>query len=180
MVRLEYFTREDFEQLKQWISTEELMMKWAGSLFRFPLTNRSLAWYIKDTNNLPTSNAYIYKAIDTDTGETIGHISLGGISKKNRSGRISRVLVGDTAARGKGYCKQMVSAVLKIGFQDLQLHRICLGVYDFNPAAVKCYESAGMIIEGKQRDVLSFKGEWWTLVEMSILESEWRDQQNKI
>ncbi len=156
------------------------MMKWAGSLFRFPLTNRSLAWYIKDVNHPPTSNAYMYKAIDTDSGETIGHISLGGISKKNRSGRISRVLVGNTAARGKGYCKHMVSAVLKIGFEDLQLHRICLGVYDHNPSAIKCYESAGMIIEGRQRDVLAFKGEWWTLVEMSILESEWKALQNKV
>src|SRR5687767_723901 len=111
MIRLEYFTREDFEQLKQWISTDELMMKWAGSLFRFPLTNRSLAWYIKDINNPPVSNAYMYKAVDTESGQTIGHISLGGISKKNRSGRISRVLIGDDSARGKGYCKQMVSAV---------------------------------------------------------------------
>lgn len=155
------------------------MMKWAGGLFHFPLTDASLTWYIEDVNKLPESEAYIYKAIDDDTGQVIGHISLGSISGKNKSGRISRVLISD-AAKGKGYCKQMISVILKIGFEELQLHRICLGVYDDNPSAVKCYESAGMIIEGRQRDVLHFKGEWWSLIEMSILENEWRALQKKI
>ncbi len=179
MIRLEYFLREDFDQLKEWINNDSLLMKWAGGLFSFPLTDASLTWYIEDVNQLPESEAYIYKVIDIDSNEVVGHISLGSISRKNKSGRISRVLVSN-AARGKGYCKQMIRAVLKIGFEDLKLHRICLGVYDDNPSAVKCYESAGMIIEGKQRDVLFFKGEWWSLIEMSILESEWRALQTKL
>jgi RimJ/RimL family protein N-acetyltransferase len=122
---------------------------------------------------MPSSEAFIYKAIDTDTGKIIGHISLGGVSKKNRSARISRVLV-DANERGKGYCHQMLSAALKIGFEDLKLHRISLGVYDFNTSAIKCYQRAGMKLEGIQRDILLFKGNWWSLVEMSMLETEWK------
>jgi len=178
MIRLEYFKSEDFDQLKEWINSEELLVKWAGGLFSFPLTVKSLNWYIKDVNAIPESDAYMYKVIEANSGDVVGHISLGGISRKNKSGRISRVLIAD-AARGKGYCKQMINAVLKIGFEELKLHRICLGVYDPNPSAIKCYENAGMIVEGRQRDVLQFKGEWWTLVEMSILESEWRAGQTK-
>ena len=70
----------------------------------------------------------------------------------------------------------MVSAVLKIGFEDLKLHRICLGVYDFNKAAISCYKKAGLVIEGTNRDCLLFKTQWWSMVEMSILEEEWRDE----
>lgn len=171
MIRLEYFERSDFEQLINWIDSEELLMNWAGSLFSYPLTIESLEWYINDTNDPANSEAMVYKAVDTITGQTVGHISLGSLSPRNRSGRITRVLVGP-AYQGKGYCCQMVKALLKIGFEQMQLHRISLGVYDFNTAALKCYQKAGMTIEGTNRDCLLYKGQWWSLVEMSMLEGE--------
>jgi len=172
MIRLEYFERDDFPELMSWIKDEDLLVNWSGSLFRFPLTHTSLEWYIEGVNVIPRSKAYVYKVIETETGESVGHISLGSISKKNKSGRISRVYVASNR-RGKGYCNMMVKAILKIGFEELKLHRISLGVYDFNISAIKCYQSAGMKIEGIHRDVLRFKNNWWSLVELSILEKEW-------
>jgi RimJ/RimL family protein N-acetyltransferase len=178
MVRLEYFDKKDFKQLIEWMNSEHLMTNWAGSLFRYPLTEDSLDWYLEDTNNLDKSDAFVYKAIDIETGETVGHISLGGISPKNRAARISRVLVGDTAERGKGYCTGMIAEILKIGFEELKLHRISLGVYDFNHAAIKCYERCGFVREGVMRDVLQYEeGNYWSLIEMGILEDEWRTWQ---
>ena len=174
MIKLEYFERSDFAQLMEWIKDDELLMNWSGSLFSFPLTENSLEWYIEDVNDLANSEAFVYRAVDTENGNAVGHISLGGISKKNRSGRISRVLVGNNDRR-KGYCSAMMQAILKIGFEDLKLHRINLGVYDFNTSAINCYQKAGLKIEGIMRDSLLFKGNWWSLVEMSILEHEWKN-----
>ena len=174
MIQLSYFSREDFPQLMEWIGDEEILMNWSGALFSFPLTTESLDWYIEDVNDIELSEAFVYKATDITAGKVIGHISLGGISKKNKAGRISRVFVAPEF-QGKGYCRQMVTAVLKIGFEDLKLHRICLGVYDFNKAAISCYKKAGLVIEGTNRDCLLFKDEWWSLVEMSILKEEWAD-----
>ena len=178
MIKLEFFTKDDFEQLIQWVDTESLLISWSGSLFSFPLTQSSMEWYLGDTNDLNTSGALVYKAVETETGETIGHISLGGISRKNKSARISRVLIGNAANKGKGYCKQMITEVLKVGFDEMQLHRISLGVYDYNTAALKCYQAAGFSIEGTMRDVLLHEGKWWSLIEMGILENEWH--QNKL
>lgn len=179
MLELQYFKQDDFEQLINWIKDEALLINWCGSLFNYPLTHKSLDWYIQDVNDLATSDAFVYKAVDTATGLTVGHISLGGVSRKNRSARISRVLIGDTA-RGKGCCQGMVKAILKIGFEDLKLHRIELGVYAFNTAAIACYKKTGFTIEGIRRDVLLHAGEWWSLVEMSILETEWNANQTAI
>jgi len=176
MIVLEYFGRNDFDQLMKWIEDDELLMNWSGSLFSYPLTLKSLEWYIDDVNDINNSDAFIYKAVDVVSGKTVGHISLGSISKKNKSGRISRVLVGGNDNKGRGCCQQMVKAVLKIGFEELQLHRISLGVYDFNTAAINCYKKSGLIVEGITRDVLNFKGNWWSLVEMSILEKEWNNR----
>ncbi len=171
MIRLEYFVKDDFQQLINWINTEELMINWSGRMFNFPLTQDSLTWYIDDTNHIGTSDVFIYKAID-EQDNVVGHVSLGSISQTNKSARISRVFVSQEG-RGRGVCRDMIKAVLQIGFEQLDLHRIALGVYDTNKAATKCYEGAGMKIEGTNRDVLLHGGSYWSMVEMSILEDEW-------
>jgi RimJ/RimL family protein N-acetyltransferase len=173
MIKLEHFGPADFQQLINWIDTEELLIKWSGSLFSFPLTIRSLEWYIKDSNIPHESDAFVYKAVDTETGEVVGHISLGGLSWKNRSCRITRVLI-DPASQKKGFCQQITKAALKIGFEELGMHRIGLGVYNNNDAAVNCYLKSGFSIEGVSRDILWFNNEFLSMVEMAILEDEWK------
>ncbi len=174
MIRLEYFERSDFNQLIEWVHDEQLMTNWAGSLFRFPLNEKSLDWYLENSNDLQTSDVLIYKAVETATGAVVGHISLGSINRDEGSARISRVLVGNTAKRGSGICGGMMKAILKIGFEELQLHRISLGVYDVNTAAIRCYQKTGFVTEGLLREVKKFNNEYWSLFEMSILENEWR------
>jgi RimJ/RimL family protein N-acetyltransferase len=175
MIKLEPFTSADFAQLIAWVDTERLLYEWSGSLFSFPLTPGALNWYLEGANDFTNPEVFIYKAVETETGRAVGHISLGGISEQNRSGRISRVLVAE--GKGRGYCAAMVRALLQIGFEQLHLHRIDLGVYDFNHAAIRCYQRCGFQVDGVLRDVLRHDDHYWSLVEMSILEQEWVAQQ---
>ncbi|MES2767083.1 MAG: GNAT family protein [Bacteroidota bacterium] len=178
MIKLETFKKEDFQQLIDWIDNDRLMTNWAGALFSFPLTEDSLDWYIQDTNDMKNSDTFVFKAVETATGQTVGHISIGSISWKNKSARVSRVLVGNTEKRGRGICQGMINAILKLGFEGLELHRITLGVYDYNKAAIRCYEKCGFKTEGVMRDSFRYQDtEYWTLVEMGILEDEWRELQ---
>jgi RimJ/RimL family protein N-acetyltransferase len=179
MIKLEYFTKADFPQLLQWIDDEYIMTNWAGSLFRFPLSEASLDWYLEGANQLETADVLIYKAVETVTGEVVGHISLGSINRSEGSARISRVLVGNTTLRGKGICQGMMKGILRIGFDELNLHRIGLGVYDFNVAAIGCYKKAGFSTDGLLRDVKKFGDAYWSLVEMSILQDEWKSIQEQ-
>lgn len=173
LVTLAYFTQQDFDQLIEWINNEALLMNWSGRMFNFPLTHDSLQWYIEGTNEPPTSDAYVFKAIN-ETGETVGHISLGGISTLNNNARISRVFVSPQA-RGKQVCQQIVKQVLQFGFETLSLHRIGLGVYDKNTSAIHCYQQTGMVIEGVTRDCFLYNDEYWSMVELSMLQSEWQN-----
>ncbi len=59
----------------------------------------------------------------------------------------------------------MMKAVLHIAFDELKLHRVTLGVYDFNISAISCYEKIGFVKEGllreskkSRRNVLEFMG----------------------
>mgnify|MGYP003444933778 FL=1 len=179
MIRLETFSPVDFQQLIDWIDTEELLVKWSGSLFTFPLTKDSMQWYVEDTNVPQQSDAFVFKAVDVEAKTTVGHISLGGLSWRNRSARISRVFVSPASIQ-KGICQQMIKAALKIGFEELGLHRIGLGVYDNNKAAVNCYLKSGFHIEGICRDTLWYDGKFLSMIEMAILEDEWKKQDPQI
>ena len=176
MIRLEYFEKSDFNQLVEWINNEELLINWAGSLFRFPLSEKSLDWYIENSNDIQGSDVLIYKVIHVESDCVVGHISLGSINRSEGSARITRVLIGNTNERGKGFCQGMIKAILHIAFDQMNLHRVSLGVYDFNTSAIRCYEKAGFTKEGLMRDVKKANGEYWSLVEMSILEDEWRER----
>ncbi|MES3016360.1 MAG: GNAT family protein [Bacteroidota bacterium] len=173
MIKLEYFISSDFDTLLDWVKDEELLVQWAGTQFRFPLTKSKLDWYIEEANDFNNSSTFIFKAVDTENGRTVGHISLTSINRENRSARITRVLVGESD-RGKGIAEQMVKELMKIGFEQLNLHRMSLGVYDSNQPAIKCYKKCGFQVDGLLRDIQKHEDTYWTLMEMSILEDEWR------
>ncbi|ASL65203.1 aminoglycoside adenylyltransferase [Bacillus cereus] len=112
--------------------------------------------------------------VDEETSDVIGHISLGQIDNINNSARIGKVLVGNTKMRGHSIGKHMMKALLHIAFKELKLHRVTLGVYDFNTSAISCYEKIGFVKEGLLRESKRLGETYWNLWEMSMLEYEWK------
>jgi RimJ/RimL family protein N-acetyltransferase len=51
------------------------------------------------------------------------------------------------------------------------LHRVSLGVYDFNSRAQQVYEKCGFKLEGRQRHALRWEGQWHDELRMAILSS---------
>lgn len=172
MIRLKFFERSDFQQLIDWIETPEFLMQWGGSNFSFPLDELQLEKYLNKANS-NNSNTMIYSVIELETGKAIGHISLGSIDRINNSARVGKVLIGDKNVRGKGIGQKMMKEILKIAFDELCLHRVSLGVFDFNSSAIASYEKSGFVREGLMRDARKIGDEYWSLWEMSILENEW-------
>jgi len=146
VIKLESFQKSDFKQLINWINSEEFLIQWSGNAFTFPLDEQQLEKYIESANTLA------FKVVDEETSDVIGHISLGQIDNINKSARIGKVLVGNTKMRGRSIGKHMMKAVLHIAFDELKLHRVTLGVYDFNTSAISCYEKIGFVKEGLLRE----------------------------
>ncbi|AXI11075.1 GNAT family N-acetyltransferase [Oceanobacillus zhaokaii] len=176
MVELTYFEPSDFKQLINWIHSPEFLLQWGGPEFVYPLDEKQLEKYIENANS-DNSATLIYKVFEKESGDAIGHISLGRIDRKNKSARVGKVLVGNKDTRGKGIGQQMIKELLNIAFKGLQLHRVSLGVFDLNVSAIACYEKAGFIKEGLHRDSRKNGDEYWSLWEMSILEDEWLEIQ---
>jgi RimJ/RimL family protein N-acetyltransferase len=178
MIKLEYFTPKDFHLLIDWVTDEDLLVNWAGSQFSFPLTEEKLEWYLRGANDFHESSTLIYRAVDSVTNAVVGHASLTAINRGNRSARITRVLVGNSSERGKGIGEQIIQALMRIGFEVMDLHRMSLGVYTFNEAGIRCYTKCGFKTDGVLRDIKRHGDTYWSMVEMSILEDEWREANN--
>jgi RimJ/RimL family protein N-acetyltransferase len=174
MIELQPFGRDDFARLISWAVTSEFVLQWAGGGFTYPLDETQLEEYLTPTETTPPTRR-IFKAVDTDTGEVVGHIELNNINWTHGVAGISRVLVSESA-RGKGVGGQMMRRVMEIGFDEMGLHRLELNVYDFNTPAIRLYEKLGFVKEGLIRESRRMSGGYWSHFHMSILEHEWRER----
>jgi RimJ/RimL family protein N-acetyltransferase len=177
-IELQPFERSDFARLISWVTSEDLIQMWAPLVFRYPLDESQLEKYMQPAETDQPARK-IFKAVETRTNEAVGHIELDRIDRQNRSATVSRVLVGEASLRGKGIGAQMVRKALQIGFDELGSHRISIGVFEFNQAAISCYEKVGFVKEGLLREAWRVGDEYWSYYIMSVLESEWRSQQIK-
>lgn len=71
-----------------------------------------------------------------------------------------------------GYATESLRAVIQFGFETLGLHRISAGCAVDNIGSIKVLEKAGMIKEGRGRQVLPLKSGWSDNFEYAILETD--------
>lgn len=109
--------------------------------------------------------------IDNETGRCVGEAVLNEWDPDNRSCNFRIALV--PTALGRGFGTEATRLIVGHGFEAVELHRISLEVYAFNPRAKRAYEKAGFVEEGRRRDALLWEGVWIDAILMSILATEW-------
>lgn len=108
--------------------------------------------------------------LDRETGRYLGEIVLNDLDEDNAAMNVRIALV--PGAPGGGYGTEAMRAVVDHAFDAIGLHRVQLDVYAFNPRAIRSYEKAGFVVEGRQRDTLLWDGEWTDSILMSVLSSD--------
>jgi len=69
--------------------------------------------------------------------------------------------------------REDLQLILHHGFNNLNLNRIFLRVNETNPGAVKSYENAGFVHEGRMHQTHYQNGQYIGVLLMSVLHSEW-------
>ncbi|MFI0979509.1 GNAT family N-acetyltransferase [Streptomyces sp. NPDC021093] len=109
--------------------------------------------------------------VDRATGKCVGEVVLNEWDPANRSCNF-RTLLG-AEGRNRGLGTEACRLVVAYAFETLGLHRVSLGVFDFNPRARRVYEKVGFVVEGRAREALWHDGEWIDDLHMAILAPEW-------
>lgn len=107
-----------------------------------------------------------------DTGELIGTALLQWTSREHGQGELGYVLHPDH--HGKGFATEITVELLRMGFEDVGMHRICGRCDGRNIASARVMEKAGMRREAHLRENEFVKGEWTDEVIYALLSGEWR------
>ena len=158
----------DCDRLVTWVQSADALWQWSGARsFTWPLDRGQL---LRDLAARGGAGAPL-AAVD-ESGDMVGHVLLEA-EPYHGLGHISRVAVAPDR-RGRGLGGALSRATVRRGFDELGLHRLQLGVYAFNAAAIAAYRSVGFVVDGVARDsTLGSDGRWDGLT-MSLLEPEYR------
>jgi RimJ/RimL family protein N-acetyltransferase len=81
--------------------------------------------------------------------------------------------IGERDFWSKGYGTDMMKLCLRYAFLELGLERVSLGVFEYNPRAVRAYEKAGFRVEGRTRQDTLREGKRYDSLWMGMLREEW-------
>jgi RimJ/RimL family protein N-acetyltransferase len=86
--------------------------------------------------------------------------------------------IGERDFWGRGYGTDMMKVCLRYAFSELGVHRVSLGLHEYNPRALRSYEKAGFRMEGRTRKDVLREGRRTDTLWMGILREEWLALQN--
>lgn len=171
-VRLRGVEREDLPRFVAWLNDPEVRQNL--SLVN-PLSQAMEENWFEDMLKQPAEEMPL--VIEVRQGEAwvpVGNCSLFGFHWAARSAEAG-IFIGEKALWGQGYGTEAMRLLLRHGFYDLNLNRICLRVYATNPRAVRSYEKAGFTLEGRERQGMYRDGQYIDVLLMSILRSEFQE-----
>jgi len=83
------------------------------------------------------------------------------------------IAIGGRDSWGKSFGTDALRLLLRYAFTELNLRRVSLTVFEYNPRAIRSYEKAGFQLEGRQRGTIIREGRRWDELHMGILREEW-------
>lgn len=127
-------------------------------------------WIVE--NKLEKIKNYTFAIENKSTQEFLGLFGLRLGNEKYKRGEIWYKIHSDFWK--KGFASESLKAIIHFGFEELKLHRLEAGCAVNNIGSIKVLEKAGMIREGRGRQVLPLKSGWSDNFEYSILETDER------
>jgi len=128
-------------------------------------------WITQDQEKNPP--AFYFFAIRTLEGDRlIGFTDLEGDLYPHSEAFVG-IGIGEREYWGKGYGTDAMKVILRYAFQELNLRRVALDTFEYNPRAIRSYEKVGFVYEGRVREFLYREGRRWDLIFMGILREEW-------
>lgn len=105
------------------------------------------------------------------TGQLAGDTVLFWRSREHAGGEIGYVF--NPSLGGCGYATEAVTMMLRLGFEELGLHRIIARIDARNEPSARLARRVGMRQEACLVENEFFKGEWTTELDFAILAAEW-------
>lgn len=120
-------------------------------------------------------DALAYSIVELPDWRLIGFTTFSSLDGDNGS-VMFHITIGERDAWGRGLGTEVTELMLGHAFERLGLHRVGLSVFSYNLRAIRAYEKAGFMIEGRQREAILRDGNYWDEIQMGVLAAEWLEQ----
>lgn len=167
-VSIRPITEADTDKIVKWRNAPSVMEHF---IYRTPLTREDhLNWF---HNRVQTGEVFQFMIVDEEAGEEVGSVYLRDVDAQNKKCEYG-IFIGEDSCRGKGIGSAAAKLALDFAFEELKLNRVFLRVFADNTRAIKSYENAGFVCEGRFRDDVIIDGKAYDMVFMGILREEWK------
>ena len=138
----------------------------------YPPSVKKLTELIQKDQEKDPPPFYLFAIRTLEGDKLVGYIGLDGEAFPHGEIFVG-IAIGEREAWGKGYGTDAMKVILRYAFQELNLRRVSLDSFEYNPRAIRSYEKAGFVHEGRAREFLYREGRRWDLIFMGILREEW-------
>jgi RimJ/RimL family protein N-acetyltransferase len=132
-------------------------------------------WMEENSSEEPPSDFYFFTIRTLDENKLIGGVGLEIVDWAARDSFVF-IFIGERDYWGKGCGTDAMRLLLQYAFLEVNLRRVSLGVFEYNPRAIRAYERVGFCHEGRMRTYLKHESQRWDLLSMSILREEWLER----
>ncbi|MEK7248387.1 MAG: GNAT family protein [Chloroflexota bacterium] len=169
LVRLRAVEPGDAANAYKWINDGDVTRY---LMARYPYSLASEQDWVANASK-PNDYSEARFAIETKEGVHIGLCGLHRGRPEERTADLG-IMIGDKDYHERGFGTDAMLTMIRFGFEQMNLHRVSLGVFDFNQRAQAVYRKVGFVEEGRDRDAYFQDGRYWDVIRMSVLEDEWR------
>jgi RimJ/RimL family protein N-acetyltransferase len=170
-VRLGVLSRDDVPKLTSWYQDAEYLRLY-DSTQALPKSEEQVARLVDDWQRQDGMLTFAIRMVDTN--DLVGLVHLDGIERNHGVAGLSIGLGPEYWNRGLG--TEAMSLVMRYAFTEMNLFRLQLTVFEYNPRAQAVYRKLGFVHEGTFRQFLFRDGRRWDMYLMGILADEWQSQ----
>ncbi len=172
MVRLAAVNPEtDSKLFAKWARDTEYLRMLDTSPVRQWSERQYKKWFKEDLEKGKRDDfLFLIRTLEND--EAIGFIELDGVHWSHGDSYVG-IGIGEREYWGKGFGTDAMKVVLRYAFEELNLHRVSLNVFEYNQRAIRSYEKVGFVVEGRERQFMRREGQRWDMIFMGILRAEW-------
>lgn len=170
---LRRFTYKDNEaMLKHWIADEKIQSLYSEPVYTTKeAVNELLDKYI---SSYEKSDYYRWAIIEKNSNECIGQIAFFLVDNKNHFTEIEYCIGSEFQCRG--YATEATKAIIKYGFEKINLHKIQICTKTINEPSKRVIEKCGFTYEGMLRDYFYQNGGYVGRLYFSMLKKEFESK----
>lgn len=175
LVRLSAVDPEELSKaFALWRRDSEFMRLLSAGAARMDSAKASQKWIEKDVED-QHDNQHWFTIRTLAEDKLLGDIDLYIVNWTGRDAFVG-LGIGEREFWGKGYGTDTMRVILRYAFTEVNLNRVTLTVFEYNPRAIRSYEKAGFRHEGRLRGLLNREGKRHDELFMGILREEWMEQ----